>query len=564
MCGGRVSTWETSRHISSPTADSLPAASAGFSDSCFRAMYVHQERLVLDCPCPLNSLANSYGHYPHEWKDSIHRSERCDSAEVSGGEAEVTSLPVHVSLHGRDLWDKFSSVATEMLITKTGRRMFPSCKVTVTGLNPRVKYVVMMDMVPSDNNKYKWCTDHWETSGAGEPRLPDRFFIHPDSPALGERWMQYPISFHKLKLTNNALNSNGLHIVLHSMHKYQPRLHIVQAPDPCGGYLRFTLPEAAFIAVTAYHNHEITKLKIDNNPFAKGFRDDGLNRKRFRDKVIQAKHKPRHHLNRTQSHEAGPLDTQEKADETVSSSVDFAKSLRLPDMKGPPSAISNPFICAFMNSGGVGPETWSQTQVPHQTQRAPSPNARAFSRSDEVNPNRLRYVCASLPVIQSTRAPSPSEQWSYTRPPPAQAGIQNPAPSHHIRPALTGLPSPQPEPRPDPEQPLPLPPKVRSLQLPKIALRSLEAIATSARAGPRPLANILNRIHARVAASSSPGRALHVQAQHEQAASGSERAARTPCLPAAQDCGAGFCTEQSFGLLEWSGFTGDTGERQYR
>lgn len=46
------------------------------------------------------------------------------------------------------------------------------------------------------------------------------------------------------------------------MHKYQPRLHIVQSPDPSylhmsGGYLRFTFPEAAFIAVTAYQNQEV-------------------------------------------------------------------------------------------------------------------------------------------------------------------------------------------------------------------------------------------------------------------------------------------------------------------
>lgn len=33
--------------------------------------------------------------------------------------------------------------------------MFPSSKVTVTGLNPKVKYVLIMDMVPFDNHKYK-------------------------------------------------------------------------------------------------------------------------------------------------------------------------------------------------------------------------------------------------------------------------------------------------------------------------------------------------------------------------------------------------------------------------
>ena len=34
-----------------------------------------------------------------------------------------------------------------------------------------------------------------------------------------------------------------------------------------------------FIAVTAYQNDKITQLKIDNNPFAKGFRDTGSARR---------------------------------------------------------------------------------------------------------------------------------------------------------------------------------------------------------------------------------------------------------------------------------------------
>lgn len=237
-------------------------------------MFLHQERPLCD-----------YAYYPPDWMD--YRGQSLDSGII--GETELSSLQVRVSLQGRALWEQFGSLNTEMLITKTGRRMFPSCKVTVTGLNPRAKYVMMMDMVPFDDNRYKWSKDHWEVNGVTDPHLPNRFFIHPDSPSLGERWMQYPVSFHKLKLTNNTLNSNGL-VILHSMHKYLPRLHIIQSPDPCsplsGGYLHFTFPEAAFIAVTAYQNTEIKKLKINNNPFAKGFRDNGLNRKRFREKNI--------------------------------------------------------------------------------------------------------------------------------------------------------------------------------------------------------------------------------------------------------------------------------------
>ncbi|CAG5122606.1 unnamed protein product, partial [Candidula unifasciata] len=67
--------------------------------------------------------------------------------------------------------------------------------------------------------------------------------------------------------------------ILNSMHKYQPRLHIVRAPDlvslPFSAWKTITFEETAFIAVTAYQNEKITQLKIDNNPFAKGFRDSG-------------------------------------------------------------------------------------------------------------------------------------------------------------------------------------------------------------------------------------------------------------------------------------------------
>jgi hypothetical protein len=67
------------------------------------------------------------------------------------------------------------------------------------------------------------------------------------------------------------------------MHKYQPRLHIVKANDIASlkysQFNTFLFREAVFIAVTAYQNEQITQLKIDNNPFAKGFRDNGHGRR---------------------------------------------------------------------------------------------------------------------------------------------------------------------------------------------------------------------------------------------------------------------------------------------
>ncbi|XP_012944046.1 uncharacterized protein LOC101856295 [Aplysia californica] len=109
--------------------------------------------------------------------------------------------------------------------------------------------------------------------------MPRRMYIHPDSPCTGDQWMQKAISFQKLKLTNNIADKNA-YTILNSMHKYQPRLHIARAADFVSlpfapAWKTITFEETVFIAVTAYQNEKITQLKIDNNPFAKGFRDTG-------------------------------------------------------------------------------------------------------------------------------------------------------------------------------------------------------------------------------------------------------------------------------------------------
>ncbi|XP_059404450.1 T-box transcription factor TBX5-like isoform X2 [Carassius carassius] len=114
-------------------------------------------------------------------------------------------------------------------------------------------------------------------SGKAEPAIPGRLYVHPDSPASGAHWMRQLISFQKLKLTNNHLDPFG-HIILNSMHKYLPRLHIVKADERNSfgssntSFCTHSFPETTFIAVTSYQNHTITQLKIENNPFAKGFR----------------------------------------------------------------------------------------------------------------------------------------------------------------------------------------------------------------------------------------------------------------------------------------------------
>ena len=87
--------------------------------------------------------------------------------------------------------------------------MFPPIKVTLNGLDPAASYVVMLDVVPADDFRYKFQGSSWFVAGKADPDMLSRVYVHPDSPQTGRQWMTKPVSFHKLKLTNNVLDKRG-------------------------------------------------------------------------------------------------------------------------------------------------------------------------------------------------------------------------------------------------------------------------------------------------------------------------------------------------------------------
>ncbi|KAA0190243.1 T box transcription factor TBX20 [Fasciolopsis buskii] len=231
----------------------------------------------------------AYCHSSVQAKTSRKPADKAASNQASrtGGTQQLAAIRCH--LETGDLWEKFNELGTEMIITKSGRRMFPVIRVSFTGLDPEAKYLVLMDIVPVDCKRYRYAyhRSSWLVAGKADPELHLRHYVHPDSPFTGEQLTKQTVSFEKLKLTNNVLDRHG-YIILNSMHKYQPRVHLVRrsATDPMtfvpGKFpdslqsdeiKTFEFPETVFIAVTAYQNQLITKLKIDCNPFAKGFRD---------------------------------------------------------------------------------------------------------------------------------------------------------------------------------------------------------------------------------------------------------------------------------------------------
>ncbi|CAL8248237.1 unnamed protein product [Merluccius merluccius] len=302
---------------------------------------------------------------------------------------------IKVFLHERELWTKFDEVGTEMIITKAGRRMFPGYKVKVTGLNAKTKYILLMDVVPADDHRYKFADNKWSVTGKAEPAMPGRLYVHPDSPATGAHWSRQLVSFQKLKLTNNHLDPFG-HIILNSMHKYQPRLHIVKADENNGfgskntAFCTHLFSETAFIAVTSYQNHKITQLKIENNPFAKGFRgSDDMELHRMA--KLQGKDYP-----------VVPRTTVRQR--VCSGGSPYHGETRA--LRGSPGADRSPYPCENGLSGGRGPP--AHYALPHHPHLQHSQQA---------------FHCTKRKVVDDSCAPE-DRQHHYKKPYPGSSPSQ--------------------------------------------------------------------------------------------------------------------------------------------
>uniref|UniRef100_A0A3Q0T6F9 T-box domain-containing protein n=1 Tax=Amphilophus citrinellus TaxID=61819 RepID=A0A3Q0T6F9_AMPCI len=194
---------------------------------------------------------------------------------------ETICRGIKVTLENHSMWNVFFRCGTEMILTEQGSRMFPYCRFRISGLQISRRYTLMMDIQPLDNNNYKWTGKNWQAAGKAARHIKSQPFVHPESPATGQHWMQSPVSFYRMKLTNNMSDQEG-NTILHPMQRYLPRLHVVQTDkaakdiklnDP--SVVTVSFPQTEFMAVMAYQNTRFVQLKVDYNPFAKGLKEDG-------------------------------------------------------------------------------------------------------------------------------------------------------------------------------------------------------------------------------------------------------------------------------------------------
>ena len=73
----------------------------------------------------------------------------------------VRNKNIKARLEDIELWNEFNRLGTEMLITKPGRRMFPFIRYRVSGLDKRKNYIMFVDFMNYDTNRYKFVNNEW-------------------------------------------------------------------------------------------------------------------------------------------------------------------------------------------------------------------------------------------------------------------------------------------------------------------------------------------------------------------------------------------------------------------
>lgn len=89
--------------------------------------------------------------------------------------------------------------------------MFPTLRVSFTGVTGSGRYAVLLDIVPVDGKRYRYAyhRSSWLVAGKADPPAPARLYPHPDSPFTGDQLRKQVVSFEKVKLTNNEMDKNG-------------------------------------------------------------------------------------------------------------------------------------------------------------------------------------------------------------------------------------------------------------------------------------------------------------------------------------------------------------------
>ena len=105
------------------------------------------------------------------------------AADVEGNlSPTVSQQPIGVTLEDGELWSRFERQTNEMIVTKSGRRMFPVIKVQISGLEPAALYSILLEFKQIEQTRWKYINGEWLSGN------PFSLFVNEECQSIA-RWV---------------------------------------------------------------------------------------------------------------------------------------------------------------------------------------------------------------------------------------------------------------------------------------------------------------------------------------------------------------------------------------
>ena len=73
-----------------------------------------------------------------------------------------TQDSINVTLLESQMWEQFDSLTNEMLVKTPGKQMFPIIELSLSGLEPKAVYKILLEFRRVDRHKYIYAEENGE------------------------------------------------------------------------------------------------------------------------------------------------------------------------------------------------------------------------------------------------------------------------------------------------------------------------------------------------------------------------------------------------------------------
>ncbi|CAD6198470.1 unnamed protein product [Caenorhabditis auriculariae] len=180
--------------------------------------------------------------------------------------------PITATLLTEEMWRECDRLGNEMIVSKSGRSLFPRLCYKLGNMDPNASYSIGLSLSLCSERVFIYSREHenWLETNRGANQHVASTVWGSAAALKGEDWMKTPLMF-SVHLSNSTEEVAEKTLPIHSRHMYNPVLTIYrESPQGLLPVSVFEFSFTKFISTTTYQNQNILNFKVANNKYSRG------------------------------------------------------------------------------------------------------------------------------------------------------------------------------------------------------------------------------------------------------------------------------------------------------